>query len=69
MEIKLEKTQSPKIMPPESELGFGHYFSDHMFVMDYEAGRGWFDARIVPFCNISLHPASTVLHYGAEIFE
>ena len=40
-----------------------------MFVMDYEAGRGWFDARIVPFGNISLHPASTVLHYGAEIFE
>ena len=56
-------------MPPEAELGFGHYFSDHMFVMDYEAGRGWYDARIVPFGNISLHPASTVLHYGAEIFE
>ena len=56
-------------MPPENELGFGTYFSDHMFVMDYEEGRGWYDARIVPFGNISLHPASTVLHYGAEIFE
>ena len=69
MEIKVTKTQSPKVMPPENELGFGTFFSDHMFVMDYEEGRGWYDARIVPFGNISLHPASTVLHYGAEIFE
>ena len=69
MEIKIIETENPKIMPPENELGFGTFFSDHMFVMDYEAGRGWYDARIVPFANISLHPASTVLHYGAEIFE
>ena len=40
-----------------------------MFVMDYEEGKGWIDPRIVPFGNLSLHPASTVLHYGAEIFE
>ena len=69
MEIKIVKTENPKTMPPENELGFGKFFSDHMFVMDYEEGRGWYDARIVPFGNISLHPASTVLHYGAEIFE
>ncbi len=69
MEIKFTKTDSPKVMPPENELGFGTFFSDYMFVMDYEEGRGWHDARIVPFGNISLHPASTVLHYGAEIFE
>ncbi len=69
MDIKIVKTQNPKTMPPEAELGFGKHFSDHMFVMDYEEGRGWYDARIVPFGNISLHPASTVLHYGAEIFE
>ena len=69
MEIKITKTTEPKTMPKESELGFGKYFSDHMFVMDYEAGIGWHNARIVPFGNISLHPASTVLHYGAEIFE
>lgn len=56
-------------MPPENELGFGRVFSDHMLVMDYDAGIGWHDARIVPFGRISLHPASTVLHYGAEIFE
>ena len=69
MEIKITKTEKGNVMPPENELGFGRVFTDHMFVMDYEEGRGWFDARIVPFQNISLHPASTVLHYGAEIFE
>ncbi len=69
MEIKITKTTTPKEMIAEDKLGFGHYFSDHMFIMDYTRGEGWHDARIVPFGNISLHPASTVLHYGAEIFE
>ena len=69
MKIQITKTATPKTMPPENELGFGKVFTNHMFVMDYEAGKGWFDARIIPFQNISLHPASTVLHYGAEIFE
>jgi len=69
MEIKITKTTTPASMPAEDKLGFGKVFTDHMFLMDYEEGKGWFDARIVPFGNISLHPASTVLHYGAEIFE
>ena len=65
MEIKVTKTDKPSVMPPENELGFGRVFTDHMFMMDYEDGQGWFNARIVPFAPISLHPASTVLHYGA----
>ena len=56
-------------MPPENQLGFGKVFSDHMFIMDYDEEQGWHDHRIVPFGSISLHPASTVLHYGAEVFE
>ena len=69
MEIKITKTTTPKTLPAEDKLGFGKVFTDHMFIMDYEEGKGWYDARIVPFGRISLHPASTVLHYGAEIFE
>ncbi len=69
MEIKITKTATPREMPPENTLGFGKIFTDHMFMMEYEEGRGWQNARIIPFQNISLHPASTVLHYGAEIFE
>ncbi len=70
LDIKITKTLTPKSKPEdESKLGFGKVFSDHMFIMDYNVNEGWKDARIVPFENISLHPASTVLHYGAEIFE
>ena len=69
MEIKFVKAQCPKEKPDPSNLGFGHIFTDHMFVMEYDPENGWHDQRIVPFENISLHPASTVLHYGSEIFE
>ncbi len=69
MEIKITKTTAPKTMPPESELGFGKVFTDHMLLVDWSAEEGWKNARIEPFGRIDLHPASTVLHYGAEIFE
>jgi len=69
MNISITKTTTPKVKPEASSLGFGKYFSDHMFIMDYSNDKGWYNARIVPFENISLHPASTVLHYGSENFE
>jgi branched-chain amino acid aminotransferase len=69
MELTIVKTENPKTMPPESELGFGKHFTDHMLVVEWSANQGWYDAKIVPFGRISLHPASTVLHYGAEIIE
>ena len=69
MEISIIKTNEPKIKPESSVLGFGKYFSDHMFIMNYSEDKGWHDAKIVPFGDIQLHPASTVLHYGSEIFE
>lgn len=69
MELTIVKTENPKTMPPESELGFGKHFTDHMLVVEWSAEQGWYDAKILPFGRISLHPASTVLHYGAEIFE
>ncbi|MBR4451184.1 MAG: branched chain amino acid aminotransferase, partial [Clostridia bacterium] len=70
MEIKITRTSNPKAKPAdESKLGFGKVFSDHMFIMDYSADKGWHDARIVPFDYIPIHPAASVLHYGTEIFE
>ena len=69
MDIKIVKTACPKEKPDSSTLGFGKIFTDHMFIMDYSREEGWHDARIVPFENLSIHPASTVLHYGSEIFE
>ena len=69
IDIRIERTTAPKAKPEDSILGFGKYFSDHMFIMDYDKGQGWHDARIVPFGKFEIHPASTVLHYGSEIFE
>lgn len=70
MNIKITKTTNPKAKPTdESKLGFGKIFTDHMFMMDYSSEKGWYDARIIPFGPIPMHPAATVLHYGTEIFE
>lgn len=70
LDIKIERTSTPKEKPTdETKLGFGHIFTDHMFIMNYDAGQGWHDARIVPYGNLSLSPASMCLHYGQEIFE
>ncbi|MCQ2448997.1 MAG: branched-chain amino acid aminotransferase [Clostridia bacterium] len=69
MEIKITKADQLKAKPDPNTLGFGQIFTDHMFMMDYDRDLGWHDARIVPFGNLSLHPASTALHYGSEIFE
>ena len=70
LNIRIEKTTCPKAKPTdETALGFGKIFTDHMALIDWDEGQGWHDARIVPFANLSLHPAATVFHYGAEIFE
>ena len=69
-DIRIELTKSPKAKPTdESALGFGKIFTDHMFIMDYTTGKGWHDARIVPYGNIEFSPAAMCLHYGQEVFE
>ena len=69
MEIKMNLTTAPKAKPDWNNLGFGKIFTDHMFIMDWDSENGWHDARIEPFGPLVLHPAATVFHYGAEIFE
>ncbi len=70
LNIRHELTTTPAQKPQKGQpLGFGHVFSDHMFMMNYTEGQGWHDARIVPFQRISLSPAAMVFHYGQEMFE
>lgn len=69
MEIKVTKNPNPAPPLDETKLGFGVKFTDHMFIMDYTEGKGWHDARIVPYGDITISPAATVFHYGLEIFE
>ena len=70
MDIKVTLNPNPKAKPTDtSTLGFGKIFTDHMFRWTWSKEQGWHDARIVPFERLSIHLASTVLHYGSEIFE
>lgn len=70
MDIKITKTTNPKKKPAKGEpLGFGHIFTDHMFVMNYTEGKGWHDPRIVPYGEISIEPSAMVFHYGQAMFE
>lgn len=68
LQITRTLTANPK-PKPEGKLGFGKIFTDHMFIMDYSEEKGWHDARIVPYGEISLYPACMVFHYGQEMFE
>jgi len=70
MEIYYEKREKLKEKPTEeNNLGFGKIFTDHMFLYNYTKGKGWHDARIVPYGDFSISPAATVLHYGQEVFD
>jgi len=61
--------QMKKKPTDESKLGFGDIVTDHMFLMDYEKGKGWMNPRVEPYKPLSLDPAAMVLHYGQEVFE
>ena len=67
--IKIVKTTAPKAKPDAKTLGFGKYFTDHMFLLNYEVGKGWHNARVVPYAPLELDPSAMVFHYAQEVFE
>lgn len=70
MKINVERAKTLKPKPaPGTQLGFGKYFTDHMFVMDWTIEDGWQDGNIVPYGPLCMDPASMVLHYAQETFE
>lgn len=70
MNLTVNQTKNKKQKPQdETKLGFGKIFTDHMLTIPYSAEKGWHDAQIRPFENLSLSPACMVLHYGQTIFE
>ncbi len=58
-----------KAKPASNALGFGRFFTDHMFTMSWNRQQGWHDAAIRPYADFSLDPAAMVFHYGQAIFE
>lgn len=71
MELNIEITLNSKSRINEvnfEQLGFGKYFTDHLFVAEYK-DKTWNTPRIIPFQDLPLHPALSALHYGQSIFE
>ncbi|MEG1732474.1 MAG: branched chain amino acid aminotransferase, partial [Longicatena sp.] len=70
MKIEYVKAKTLKEKPAwDQNLGFGKYFSDYMFTMDWTIEEGWNNAKIEPYGPLCLDPATLVLHYAQETFE
>ena len=52
-----------------AQPGFGKYFTDNMFIAEWNEEKGWHDARLTAYAPLTLDPATMVFHYGQEIFE
>ena len=68
-EFPITRAATLKPKPDPKTLVFGRSFTDHMFVMNYSADKGWHDGRIVPYGPFELEPSAMVLHYAQEVFE
>ncbi|XP_033025412.1 branched-chain-amino-acid aminotransferase, mitochondrial [Lacerta agilis] len=68
-DLQIELNKHPKSKPDPKDLVFGKYFTDHMLTIEWSQEKGWGKPHIKPFQNLSLHPASSALHYSVELFE
>jgi len=73
MKITLNPNQSPATdADREAKIaagGFGKYYTDNMVIAEWSENDGWGDAELKAYGPLSLDPATSVLHYGQEIFE
>lgn len=56
-------------LPAPEKLGFGRYFTDHMFCLPYTEAKGWHNPQVLPYAPLQINPAASVLHYGQALFE
>lgn len=61
-------TDSRYDMVDWENLGFGRFFSDHMYISQYD-GSSWDSGEIKPYGTLPIEPAMCTLHYGQTIFE
>jgi len=67
--IRITRGATKKPKPRDRDLSFGTVFTDHLFVMDFQEEKGWYDPRIEPYGPLSLDPAAAVLHYAQAVFD
>lgn len=68
-QLSVTTTTTPKEITPNADLVFGRAFTDHMLSLEWTASDGWLAPRVTPYQNLSLDPATCVLHYAFEAFE
>ncbi|MEK6773955.1 MAG: branched-chain amino acid aminotransferase [Bdellovibrionota bacterium] len=68
MVIPVTKNTQPK-EKPQQPLGFGRYFSDHMFISSFNRAKGWHDSKVIPYSPLAMDPAAAVFHYAQALFE
>jgi branched-chain amino acid aminotransferase len=66
-QLQIIKSAAPKIRLPDEKLVFGRSFTDHMLTVKWSSASGWARPTIKPLENLSLSPASSVLHYATEV--
>ena len=67
--IRIERVAESRLPQVDlANVAFGRVYSDHMLSARCRDGE-WDSPEIVPFGDISLHPATAVFHYAQSIFE
>lgn len=73
LDISIYPSAHPRTAAEVAEIladpGFGTYFTDHMFTVEWTPEKGWHGARITAYGPLTLDPATAVLHYAQETFE
>ncbi|XP_053600486.1 branched-chain-amino-acid aminotransferase, cytosolic [Plodia interpunctella] len=70
LQVRLAAPYQLQPKPDVSDVGFGKFFTDHMLKIQYHKHLGgWQKPEIMPFENLSIHPAAKALHYAIQLFE
>ncbi|CAH0668998.1 unnamed protein product [Spodoptera exigua] len=70
LQVRLAAPYQLNPKPEATDLGFGKFFTDHMLKINYfKQLGGWQKPEIMPFENLSIHPAAKALHYAIQLFE
>ncbi|MDT5236029.1 MAG: branched-chain amino acid aminotransferase, partial [Mycobacterium sp.] len=73
LEFRVERNANPVSDEVRASIlndpGFGRYHTVHLVSVDYVEGKGWHNARVIPYGPIELDPSAIVLHYAQEVFE
>lgn len=68
--LTVQRTSQPTTLPADlNTLVFGQAFGDHMLEIDWDIKHGWSAPAIQPLANLTLHPATSALHYAVQCFE